>query len=336
MGPTYHEARASGGDGSIEVGLSSSLRLGFEGPRVAARTTMHEGDAAYVALHWSEHGGPEDMDDAFVRMNRTSGYWREWLGQGEFPDHPWRSYLERSALTLKGLSFAPTGAIVSAPTTSLPRVPHGDRNYDYRYTFKRDAGFTLFSGYTLAFDWEADDFFYYLADVAQDGGATQNMFSVDGRDDISERTLDNLTGYEHAQPVRVGNDAYRYEQHDVYGAIVDAADLHARARGGLLGARLADDPPPGRARRGLLERAGPGYLGLARRAAPLHLVEGDVLGRARPRRAARGPAAGPRPAGPMAHRRRRGPAETCSRTRSTSATSSRPTTRRPISTRRCC
>ncbi|MEA2404069.1 MAG: alpha,alpha-trehalase, partial [Thermoleophilaceae bacterium] len=120
-GETYHQALAKGGESDFDLKLDTDLRVGFEGSRASARTTMREGDTAFVALSWSEHGGPETFHDAFERMDRTSDYCREWLSQGDFPDHPWRAYLERSALTLRGLTYAPTGAIASAATTSLPR-----------------------------------------------------------------------------------------------------------------------------------------------------------------------------------------------------------------------
>jgi GH15 family glucan-1,4-alpha-glucosidase len=229
MGPTYHHARAKAPDG-LQLVLDSDLRVGFEGSRANARTTLREGDTAFVALSWSEHGGPQDMTDAYRRMTQTSAYWREWLSRGDFPDHPWRSLLERSALTLKALQYAPTGAIISAPTTSLPRVPGGERNYDYRYTFLRDTAFTLWGAYTLGFDWEADDFFYFLADLAGKDGAVQNMYGVSGERGLEEKTLDHLEGYGGSKPVRAGNASYRYEQHDVWGVLLDAAHIHARTR----------------------------------------------------------------------------------------------------------
>ena len=102
---------------------------------------------------------------------RTTGWsgpphhWQHWLDRGEFPDHPWRVDLQRSALTLKGLTYAPTGAIAAAATTSLPETPGGERNWDYRYSWIRDSTFALWGLYTLGFDWEANDFFYFVADV---------------------------------------------------------------------------------------------------------------------------------------------------------------------------
>jgi GH15 family glucan-1,4-alpha-glucosidase len=229
VGPTYHHAVAKG-DSDLELALDSNLRMGFEGARAMARSTLREGDTAYVALSWSEHGGPKTFHDAYEQLNRTSMYWREWLSRGAFPDHPWRSLLERSALTLKALQYAPTGAIVSAPTTSLPRVAGGERNYDYRYVFMRDAAFTLWGAYTLGFDWEADDFFYFLADQSDGDGELQNMYGVAGERNLDEEVLGHLEGYAGARPVRVGNASYRYQQHDVWGVVLDAAYIHARTR----------------------------------------------------------------------------------------------------------
>ena len=157
-------ARAEGED--LELTLTTDLRIGFEGGRARARTTLRDGDTAFVALSWSEHGGPETYDDAYHRLVYTADFWHEWLSHGEFPDHPWRTYLQRSALTLKGLTYAPTGAMVAAATTSLPETPGGERNWDYRYAWIRDSTFMLWGLYTLGFDEEANDFFYFIRDVA--------------------------------------------------------------------------------------------------------------------------------------------------------------------------
>jgi GH15 family glucan-1,4-alpha-glucosidase len=229
-GDGYTEAAARGNDEDFTLQLDTDMRVGFEGSRATARTTLRKGDVAYVALSWSEHGGPKSYHDAFELMDNTNTYWREWLSRGEFPDHPWRAQLERSALTLRGLTYAPSGAIISAASTSLPRVPGGERNYDYRYTFMRDAAFALWGGYSLGFDWEADDFFYFLAELYDDASEMPNIVAIDGRRDLQEQTVDHLAGYEGSRPVRVGNAAHLGEQHDVWGAMLDAAYLHAKSR----------------------------------------------------------------------------------------------------------
>jgi alpha,alpha-trehalase len=230
-GSGYSEAVATAEDCDVRLALDSSLRVGFEGRLAAARTTLRENESAYTSLSWaSGRRGPASVEEAYRWMHRTANFWREWVNQGTFPDHRWRSYLERSAMTLKGLSFSPTGAVVAAATTSLPREPGGERNWDSRYVFLRDAAFTLWALYSLDFDWEADDFFYFLADQAGDDGSVQNIYAIDGRSNLEERTLPHLSGYEGARPVRVGNAAYEYEQHDVWGAVLDAAYLHARSR----------------------------------------------------------------------------------------------------------
>jgi len=170
-GAGYSQALAKAEGCRVELALNSSLRVGFEGRLAGARTTLREGQSAFASLSWSSsRRGPETVDEAYAWMHQTANFWREWLNQGTFPDHRWRGYLERSAMTLKGLSFAPTGAVIAAATTSLPREPGGERNWDSRYVFLRDAAFTLWALYSLDFDWEADDFFYFLADQADEDG----------------------------------------------------------------------------------------------------------------------------------------------------------------------
>ena len=267
----------------------------------------------------------------------TAHHWQHWLARGTFPDHPWRGFLQRSALTLKGLSYAPTGALVAAATTSLPETPGGERNWDYRYTWFRDATFMLWGLYTLGFDWEANDFFYYLADVAEAAsGQLQIMYGIDGRADLPERTLDHLTGYESAKPVRVGNGAFDQDQHDVWGAILDSFYLHAKSRDHVPGADLARAQEAGRGGAGELARARPRDLGGARRPAPLHLVQADVLGGGRPRAAAGRAARGARAGRALGRGRRRRSTPTSASTRSTTAACSPSTTTPPRSTPPCC
>ncbi|HVS28565.1 MAG TPA: glycoside hydrolase family 15 protein [Solirubrobacteraceae bacterium] len=226
----YHEAVAKAPEFDLELKLTTDLRLGFEGSRARARTQMHDGDVAYAALSWTEHEPPNTHEEAYKRLVHTADYWHEWLSHGEFPDHPWRTYLQRSALTLKGLTYAPTGAMIAASTTSLPETPGGERNWDYRYSWIRDSTFMLWGLYTLGFDWEANDFFYFVADVADGEEDLQVMYGVGGERELEEHELEHLSGYEGARPVRIGNGAYNQNQHDVWGAMLDSVYLHAKSR----------------------------------------------------------------------------------------------------------
>jgi GH15 family glucan-1,4-alpha-glucosidase len=225
----YHEVVASADGLDHPFRLVSDLNLGIEGPRATARHLMKEDETVFCALSWSDHDPPRDYEEAYRRQVWTAHHWQHWLDRGEFPDHPWRTYLQRSALTLKGLSYAPTGALIAAATTSLPETPGGERNWDYRYTWIRDATFALWGLYTLGFDWEANDFFYFVADVAEKGDL-QIMYGIDGETNLEEHTLDHLQGYEGARPVRTGNGAYNQKQHDVWGAVLDSVWLHTKSR----------------------------------------------------------------------------------------------------------
>jgi alpha,alpha-trehalase len=230
-GSGYREAIAHSEGMKLNLRLVSDLRLGFEGPRARARSMLHEGDVAFAALGWSEHPLPSSYEEAATWLARTGRYWQEWLKHGTFPDHPWRSYLQRSALTLKGLTYAPSGAMAAAATTSLPETPRGDRNWDYRYSWIRDSTFMLWALYTLGFDEEANDFFYFVADMAEaEEGELQIMYGIGGESKLEEQKLEHLSGYDHARPVRIGNGAYSQRQHDVWGAVLDSIYLHTRSR----------------------------------------------------------------------------------------------------------
>jgi GH15 family glucan-1,4-alpha-glucosidase len=234
-GSGYHRATARGDEHSPELRLDTNLRLGFEGGRAAARTRLRESERAFAALSWSDGVAPSGVEEAFAAVEATSNHWRRWVGGGSFPDHPWRAHLHRSALTLKGLTYAPTGAVAAAPTTSLPRVPGGRRNWDLRYSFVRESAWALRSLYALGFAWEADDFLSFLVDASTSDRPVQNFFRVNGDDPPEEIDLTHLTGYEGARPIRVGNAAARYAQHDVPGALLDAAVVPALARRQLSG-----------------------------------------------------------------------------------------------------
>ncbi|WP_246178831.1 glycoside hydrolase family 15 protein [Actinomadura decatromicini] len=228
-GAGYHEAVARG-DG-LGLRLTTDMNVGFEGSLATARTLLKQGESRFVALSWSEHAAPSSWEDARERLTWTVHHWQHWLDRGRFPDHPWRSHLQRSALTLKGLTFGPSGAVAAAATTSLPESPGGDRNWDYRYTWIRDSTMALWAFYTLGYDWEANDFFYFITDVAEAAeGRLQIMYGLDGREELPESTLDHLAGYDDARPVRIGNEAYKQAQHDVWGAIIGSIYLFVRKR----------------------------------------------------------------------------------------------------------
>ena len=229
-GTGYHEAVAEADGITPSVRLTTDMRLGFEGARATARTLVKEGDTRFVALSWSEHEPPRTYKEARRRLVWTAHHWQHWLARGRFPDHPWRAHLERSALTLKGMTFAPSGALVAAATTSLPETPGGERNWDYRYTWIRDSTLALWALDTLGFDWEANDFFCFIADAAERSDELQIMYGVDGEKDLSEELLEHLNGYGGARPVRIGNGAFDQKQHDVWGALLDSVYIHTTSR----------------------------------------------------------------------------------------------------------
>jgi len=226
----YHEGLATAAGCDVHLRLTTDMRIGFEGPKALARTLLKQGDTRFCALSWSEHEPPTTYEDAYDRMVWTAHHWQHWLARGHFPDHPWSTHLQRSALTLKGLTFAPSGALIAAATTSLPETPGGERNWDYRYSWIRDSTFALWALYTLGFDWEANDFFWFITDMAERDDELQIMYGIDGERHLGEEVLDHLQGYEGARPVRIGNGAHDQRQHDVWGAVLDAVYLHARTR----------------------------------------------------------------------------------------------------------
>jgi alpha,alpha-trehalase len=229
-GTGYHDAITHDGEG-LDLTLTSDIRFGFEGPSVRGRTLLREGDTRFCALTWGSRTPPKSYKDAYKRLVWTAHHWQHWLARGNFPDHRWRIHLTRSALTLKGLTFAPTGAIAAAATTSLPETPGGERNWDYRFSWIRDATFALWGLYTLGFDWEASDYFAFIADLAErDGGNLQIVYGIDGKADLTERVLDHLQGYQGARPVRIGNAAYQQQQNDVWGTVLESVYLHTRSR----------------------------------------------------------------------------------------------------------
>jgi len=232
-----HMADATGSGPTIR--LVSDLALGIEGNRVRARHVLARGERAFCALTWAEGlAAPQAAEEAEARIAATMRFWRDWLDRARIPDHRFREPIQRSALAIKGLTYMPTGATVAALTTSLPETPGGERNWDYRYTWMRDTTFTLQALHWLNLDWEADEFIQFVADVEPtEDGSLQIMYGIDGRRDLTESTLDNLSGYAGARPVRIGNAAFDQRQNDVFGAVLDSILLHTR-RGERLPQRL--------------------------------------------------------------------------------------------------
>ena len=223
-----HAADVSGAGQTIR--LRTDLALGLEGNRARARHTLTAGDECYCALSWAEGlAAPADVAEASSQLDATARFWRDWLGRARMPDHRFRDPIQRSALTIKGLTYLPTGATVAALTTSLPETPGGERNWDYRYSWMRDTTFTLQALHFLNLDWEADEFIQFVADLEPNqDGALQIMYGIDGRRDLTESTRDDLSGYAGARPVRIGNGAFDQRQNDVFGAVLDSILLHVR------------------------------------------------------------------------------------------------------------
>ncbi len=215
-------------EGETVFRLRTGLSLGVEGDRVRGRHMLNEGEMAFCSLSWAaDLDGPADQEAASEQVAVTAQIWRRWLRELRIPDHPWRESIMRSALAIKGLTYMPTGSLVAALTTSLPEAPGGERNWDYRYTWMRDATFTLRALHQLGLDWEAEDFMQFVADLEPDAdGGLQIMYGIDGRRDLTESTLDDLSGYDGARPVRVGNGAFDQRQNDVYGAVLDSLYTH--------------------------------------------------------------------------------------------------------------
>jgi alpha,alpha-trehalase len=215
----------------VELRLTSDMELSLEEGTARGTLKLREEETGFCAITWQDGslGGPRSAPEALERLDSTEEFWREWLRSGDFPDHPWRIHLQRSALVLKGLTYTPSGAIIAAPTTSLPETPGGERNWDYRYSWIRDSTFSLWALHTLGFDQEARDFMRFIVDVCKEDPGLQIMYGIGGERKLTERTLDHLSGYGGARPVRIGNGAYDQRQNDVWGALLDSIYLHEKA-----------------------------------------------------------------------------------------------------------
>jgi GH15 family glucan-1,4-alpha-glucosidase len=222
----------------ISLGLASPVPLtsyataGGDGAR--AEFTLGEGEKATFVLcrlDANDHHGPcPSTGEAEELFRDTVAYWQRWLSKCTYFGR-WRETVQRSAITLKLLSFQPTGAIVAAPTCSLPEAIGSVRNWDYRYTWIRDAAFTIYGLVRIGLTDEATGFKNWLNDRWQDPGdrndsPLQTLYAIDGRADLKETILDHLEGYRGSRPVRIGNAASQQLQLDIYGELMDAIYLH--------------------------------------------------------------------------------------------------------------
>ena len=222
-----HRADATGAEQTLR--LQTDMLLGIEEGRARARHVLRAGETVYCALAWSEEARvPTTVEEAAEQLEATTRFWRDWLARAAIPDHELGPLIQRSALTIKGLTYMPTGATIAALTTSLPETPAGERNWDYRYTWIRDSTFLLRALHYLLLDWEADEFMQFIADLDRnDDGGLQIMYGIDGRRDLTESVREDLSGYAGARPVRIGNGAFDQRQNDVYGAALDSVLLHS-------------------------------------------------------------------------------------------------------------
>ncbi|WP_432843123.1 glycoside hydrolase family 15 protein [Dactylosporangium sp. CA-092794] len=216
----------------LTLALSASVPVELDGPDATAGFRLAEGESAVLALDRIEDGVPPRgcrLAEAEREFAATVAFWRRWLSKSRYRGR-WRETVHRSALTLKLLTYAPTGAIVAAPTTSLPEQFGGERNWDYRYVWIRDAAFCVYALLRLGFTDEAEAFMTFLdrnvGPVRGAEGPLQIMYGIDGRTDLTERELDHLAGYRGSAPVRVGNAAAGQLQLDIYGALIDSVYLY--------------------------------------------------------------------------------------------------------------
>lgn len=217
--------------GAASLCLSGPQPTGTRGDSALWRLGPQAGDRLAFALQWTDATQP--MPEAWParmiedRLAATLAAWQSWSMLHQRYDGPWAEAVHHSGRVLQGLTYRPTGAIVAAPTTSLPEQPGGDRNWDYRYAWVRDASLTMQALWVAACPDEASRFVSFilaaLGNSLQRDRGLQVMYGVGGEHDLTERELGHLRGWQESIPVRVGNGAWRQTQHDIYGAVLDAA-----------------------------------------------------------------------------------------------------------------
>jgi GH15 family glucan-1,4-alpha-glucosidase len=231
----FHEAGVLFRSPELSMALETRVPLRFADDGAYGEFTLLPGETAtFVLEQVPENYVPRKYSEAETReaFESTVQYWRRWLAQSRYQGR-WREMLNRSALTLKLMTYRPTGAIVAAPTTSLPEHIGGERNYDYRYTWIRDAAFSLYALLRLGFTEEASAFMGWLTERFREprpaeAGPLQIMYGIDGRSELEEDVLEHLEGYRGSRPVRIGNAAADQLQLDIYGELVDSVYLYNR------------------------------------------------------------------------------------------------------------
>jgi GH15 family glucan-1,4-alpha-glucosidase len=214
------------------LGLATNVALESDGTGVSTEIALAEGETAVFVLQEIEGGAgcglPFTADQAERAFDQTVGFWRRWLGRCTYAGR-WREMVHRSVLVLKLLTFEPSGAIVAAPTCSLPEIVGGVRNWDYRYVWVRDAAFTVYALMRVGFSQEAGRFMEWIHQRCQQAnpdGSLQQMYTLNGEKDMPEQILEHLEGYGGSGPVRIGNAAHTQLQLDIYGALMDSVYLY--------------------------------------------------------------------------------------------------------------
>ncbi len=250
--PRFDYAR---GETRVELSDEGVLALGPNGERLSlsigggvrfekrpaggavARFRLRTQQRLWTILSWRSRR-PERIAAyrPWEHLRATRRFWRSWAAQLHY-DGPWRHDVQRSALMLKLLQYAPTGAVVAAPTTSLPVHPGGHRNWDYRYSWTRDSAMAIRAMNLIGYHSEAMGFFHFVRDTLEERGRLDLMVTIDGGDVPDEQFLEHLRGHRASRPVRIGNAARHQKQHDIIGPLLEAASLYEQS-GGTLGLRL--------------------------------------------------------------------------------------------------
>jgi GH15 family glucan-1,4-alpha-glucosidase len=231
----FHENGVVFRSEGMSLALETSAPLTLRETGVSCEITLTPGESVtFVLERVPEDYVPRPYSETETReaFDRTIDYWRRWLAKSRYQGR-WREVVHRSALTLKLLTYRPTGGIVAAPTTSLPEALGGARNWDYRYTWIRDAAFSLYALLRLGFTEEAAAFMEWLRERfreprAGETGPLQIMYGIDGRSELTEEVLDHLEGYRGSSPVRIGNGAAEQLQLDIYGEMIDSLYFYSR------------------------------------------------------------------------------------------------------------